>query len=129
MNKPVFNYRAHKIMWAILADTGGRFKFEALEKMKDVPHPHTNQCCACSAQAELVGESRLCRKALCPLDWGVGTDLKFPCEMLYDRPYGGLYDEWLRSDPIDTEQRKALAAEIRDLPLSENARKLYTIID
>ena len=67
MNKPVFNYRAHKIMWAILANTGSRFKFEALEKMQDVPHPYTNHCYACSAQAELVGALRLCRKALCPL--------------------------------------------------------------
>ena len=129
MNKPVFDYRAHKIMWAILAETGWRFKFEALEKMKDVPPPHTNSCYACSAQAELVGESRLCRKALCPLDWGAGTCLKFPCEMMCDIPYGGLYDDWVRTNPSDIEQRKVIAAKIRDLPLSKNARKLYTIID
>ena len=129
MNKPVFNYRAHKIMWAILANTGSRFKFEALEKMQDVPHPYTNHCYACSAQAELVGESRLCRKALCPLNWGDGTDLEFPCEKLRDIPYGGLYDEWARANPSDIEQRKAIAAKIRDLPLSKNARRLYTIIE
>lgn len=35
MDKPVFNYRTHKIMWAILAKTGRRFKFEALEKGND----------------------------------------------------------------------------------------------
>lgn len=129
MDKPVFNYRAHKIMWAILAETGWRFKFQALEKMKHVPYPRTNECYACSAQAELLGESDLCRKALCPLDWGEGTDVEYPCELLHNGRKGSLYYEWQSSDTDDIEQRKALAAKIRDLPLSKNARNLYTIID
>ena len=97
--------------------------------MKDAPHPHTSNCYACSAQAELVGALRLCRKALCPLNWGDGTDLEFPCEKLRDIPYGGLYDEWERANTSDIEQRKVVAAKIRDLPLSKNARRLYTIIE
>ena len=129
MDKPVFDYRAHKIMWEILAETGWRFKFHALEKMKEVPYPLVNDCFACSAQAELLGVQGICRKGLCPLDWGDGTDVEHPCELLHNGCKGGLYYEWCSSDPEDTEQRKALAAKIRDLPLSKNARKLYTIIE
>ena len=124
MNKPVFDYRAHKTMWGILAETGWGNKDMALEKMgvERSPYPHT--CYACAAQTALTGDSGNCRKGLCPLDWGNESYRRYPCENGY-----GLYFLWLACDPEDTEQRKALAAEIRDLPLSENARKLYTIIE
>ena len=124
MNKPVFDYRAHKTMWGILAETGWERKDMALEKMgvESSPYPHT--CYACAAQTALTGDSCHCQKGLCPLDWGKETYRQYPCETGC-----GLYFKWRSCDPYDTEQRKALAAEIRDLPLSKNARKLYTIID
>lgn len=124
MNKPVFDYRAHKTMWGILAETRWERKDMALEKMgvESSPYPHT--CYACAAQTALTGDSCRCQKGLCPLDWGKETYRQYPCET-----GEGLYFQWCSCDPYDIEQRKALAAEIRDLPLSKNARKLYTIID
>ena len=66
MNKPVFDYRSHKTMWGILAETGWGNKNMALEKMgvEHSPYPHT--CYACAAQTALTGVLAIVEKAYAP---------------------------------------------------------------
>lgn len=130
--KPEFDYWAHKCMWAILAETGWKYKSQAIEIMskQGTKPPSAYECYACSAQAQLTGKPWDCRKSCCPLDWGEEGQYTFPCEQTKDGVVNyGLYFLWANTTRDEIELRKALAAKIRDLPLSKNARDLYTIIE
>ena len=120
MSKPIFNYRAHKKLWNFLAETGSSNKEEVIHAI-DEELPRIHFCYACSAQYSAFPNS-FCIKSLCPLDWGIFTRYNFPCEQR-----GGLYGKWTSAKT--TEERRKIAARIRDLPLSKNARKHYEIIE
>ena len=126
--KPEFNWRGHKLLWDKLAKDGSLSKEEALNKLHAQGLIHScsveNECFACEARKHLQANS--CPEELCPLDWGDSYEGIYPCELSKNC----LYDHWLRAkDTCDFDEARKIAAQIRDLPLSKNARKLYTIIE
>lgn len=128
--KPEFNWKGHKLLWDKLAKDGSLSKGGALyELIREGLIPSdsasmVHQCFACEAVWYI--NSMYCTKKTCPLDWGKDADTKWPC--VSDGV--GLYDEWEVEHKLgDMHKAQETAAQIRDLPLSENARKLYTIIE
>ena len=77
-----------------------------------------SKCFACEAESALDENVGFCLFCVCPLDWGFCTGE--PCVT-------GLYGMWLEAD--SSEERKCIAALIRDLPLAPYARDLYEVID
>ena len=128
--KPEFNWRGHKLLWNKLAKDGSLSKEEALRALEIkglIPSDSEViawHCFACEAECHI--NSTICTRKTCPLDWGQEADTETPC--LSDG--SGLYDEWISArDDGDTHKARKIAAQIRDLPLSKNARKLYTITE
>lgn len=128
--KPEFNWRGHKLLWDKLAKDGGLSKEEALRALVIeglIPSDSEDTayyCFACEAECHI--NSIICTKKTCPLDWGQEADMEFPCLS----NWSGLYEEWKFAwEDGDTHKAQEIAAKIRDLPLSENARKIYTIIE
>lgn len=128
--KPEFNWRGHKLVWGKLAKDGSLSKEDALHALvMDGLIPSDSEdiafdCFAC--EAEWRTNSAVCTKKTCPLDWGEEADMKLPC--LSDE--SGLYEEWRFARKRGDEYKaQKIAAQIRGLPLSKNARKLYTIIE
>ena len=115
-NKPKFFWGKHKRMWDILARTGVPIKDLAFSVMNEDKIP-MNGCYACEARTSQQ-KIYFCASGSCPLNWGI--DETYACER-------GLYREWVNAKAI--RKRMRLAASIRDLPLSENAREMYEVID
>ena len=114
--RPAFRWDLHKRLWNILAVTGWDSKGKALQKMRLGRYPFV-MCFACEACVHL-GNPAFFEFCLCPLNWGNSSIT--PCLL-------GLYDQWI--DAKTKEERKRIAALIRDLPLSPYARDLYEVID
>lgn len=128
--KPEFNWRGHILLWDKLAKDGSLSKEEALRALVIewlIPSDSEDiilHCFACEAERHI--NSRICTKKTCPLEWGQEATMMTPC--LSD--WSGLYEEWRSAwGDGDTPKAQKIAAQIRDLPLSENARKIYTIIE
>ena len=114
--RPAFRWDLHKQMWGILAETGWGSKIKALRKMGLGRIPEVS-CFACEAESRISCADPF-PTCVCPLDWGYLY--KEPCMM-------GLFDQWLTAET--KEERKRLAALIRDLPLAPYARDIYAIIE
>jgi hypothetical protein len=101
----------HYKLWDELAQSGTSYKFETRTYPK---YPAINDCYCCEVVWENGCLPCTSNASLCPIKWTWKTifsklyDNDTPCEYP-----GTLYTKWKKS--LDPEERKRLAAKIRDL--------------
>lgn len=137
MNKPIFHYWAHKEMWNILTEQPILSKHEAIEllqKKYNIPSPDI-ACFACHAlRLKTLGLGIACFNVWCPLDWGVKRrKAEYGSYSAIEANAHGcvssLFGKWAwESATKDYANASKLAAEIRDLPLTKYAHKMYEVI-
>jgi hypothetical protein len=91
------NHEKHILLWDELARTGSMNKSGTFYKLFTISR-QSGYCWAC--------EDCGCACSLCPIDWGNGA---------WCLDEDTLYDQWCEATE-DIEDRKLLAAQIRDLP-------------
>ena len=98
----------HRELWGWLAETGeeGKFAWPEWEKYGIAK----NRCFLCEFTQPDDVEDRKNACENCPCVWPNTDTNYFPCEI-------SLYTAWQNAET--TEERKALAAQIRDLPARE----------
>ena len=131
MNKPVFLWWAHKMMWDMLVKNPTMTKAEAMEELQDMyPSIATPKCLcfACEAQ-KYYGK---CHTERCPLDWHIGWHAApkktYGCDCEIDTQHDGLHRQYINAKHAECYGlAKGIAKKIRDLSLRENANELYDI--
>lgn len=127
MDRPVFLWWAHKELWDILATHPNTEHEDAAVTVARKYHTKWpfSGCYACQAKQELVAANRSertcysCEK-YCPIDWGKSV----VCVESSDSPYVRWRDAHYANKPGLAAK---YAAQIRDLPLRENAREIYDV--
>lgn len=107
------NHEGHIKLWDELARTGSRDKEDTFERL--FPEigfcEASDTCCfACQELYDRYGEERDCKD--CPIVWGNSSDMKSNKICIREE-----YGKWIFTD--DPDDRKRLAAIIRDLPWRE----------
>lgn len=125
MNKPVFLWWAHKMMWGLIADNPGMGKETAFRTMrkkcgnKNLMEMPLMACYACHSAFGRRNHVWDYRCNYCPLDWG---------EYKGCNKDSSLYDKWLSAmSNIDYPSAAKYARIIANLPLKENAHEMYDI--
>ena len=112
--------RLHVALWGWLAETGSQFK-------QDWPRWTTNggnisrvsigDCFCCEYDMAVGNGGQVAVCSMCPIAWGDPDETEYavgmeecPCQMVSDSPFR----VW--ENATDIEERKRLAAIIRDLP-------------
>lgn len=139
MNKPIFHYGLHKELWDLLARNPRWSKEEAMAWLRSegkVVGIIVSDCFACHAEYSL-GRSidasfdntidlYCCSTSLCPLKWANSMSSECGCTHNSDEKRVNLYALWREArNDVD---RTRYAELIRDLPLSEAGKNLYTIV-
>lgn len=111
----------HKQMWGWLAETGKRNKGDWPE-FKEI-NPPANTCFACAYADKVLNEKscdwNVSRCQYCPIDWGSNPKQTCFCEGI-GSPY---LTWWINSIKGGSPQeRKRLAAIIRDLPWKDKSK-------
>lgn len=123
--KPMFFWWAHKMLWGLLSNYPDMRKMDAVARIaKKYPamarRLPISDCFACQCVAAYLHENNIRNKSkscdYCPLNWG-STRTCYPND--------GLFTMWDMA--VTPEDKRFFAAQIRDLPLKENARKIYDV--
>ena len=101
----------HYALWDWLAETGGRGQ-AAWPGWAEYTQVAVNYCFACTIEYWRPYGRRRCSN--CPIAWSGGRDCR-----LTAMGRDGNYKLW--ANTVDPDTRRALAAQIRDLPWKENA--------
>lgn len=116
MNRPIFNYSAHKALWLWLAENPAVTKsaWPGWDEYSSIPRL---QCFACQYVTECrwyyrptIYTPRL-KCTLCPLDWGTYPQ----CSNNYND--AGLYVRYMRAASF--ERRSLFAKQIAELPVKQ----------
>lgn len=133
-NKPVFLWWAHKLMWDAIAGypmwlsgvhSPNEVKQDIIHKLvkafrHEVDATPLLKCYACAATSNGVAEE--CDR--CPLEWGTNeAGISRSC-----KGFDSLYKQWeLAWSSRNPMLARKLAEEIRDLPLTKRARRMYAV--